>query len=143
MTIKDKLDKKNYTQSSVLDNSKSCELILRTPEGENEDQEIVMELINTILMEVDSYKRDQLDILEINFNHTAKYKDKDYRVIDLINLKESYKTKLDILESFSQILKDDQKVSIQLSMRVTISNLRKEYQELNKILNYFNMRTQV
>lgn len=143
MTIKDKLDKKNYTQSSVLDNSKSCELILRTPEGENEDQEIVLELINTILMEVDSYKRDQLDILEINFNHTAKYKGKDYRVIELINLKESYKTKLDILESFSQILKGDQKVSIQLSMRVTISNLRKEYQELNKILNYFNMRTQV
>jgi hypothetical protein len=141
MTIKDKLDKKNYTQSSVLDNSKSCELILRTPE--NEDQESVMELINTILMEVDSYKKDQLDILEINFKHTVKYKDTDYRIIDLINLKESYKTKLDILESFSQILKGDQKVSIQLLIRVTISNLRKEYQELNKILNYFNMRTQV
>jgi hypothetical protein len=102
-----------------------------------------MELINTILMEVDSYKRDQLDILEINFKHTVKYKDTDYRIIDLINLKESYKTKLDILESFSQILKGDQKVSIQLLIRVTISNLRKEYQELNKILNYFNMRTQV
>lgn len=143
MTIKDKLDKKNYTQSSVSDNSKSCELILRTSINEEDNQEMVMELISTILMEVDSYKKDQLDILEINFLHTAKYKDDDYRIIDLINLKESYKTKLDILESFSHILKGDQQVSIQLSMRVMISNLRKEYQELNKILNYFNMRTQV
>lgn len=145
--INDTLDRINQLNSSVFDNSNICASLLKTKENnqlfledpKNYNLEI-QTLIKTIMNEVSMIKSLQLDVLRINFESIVDYNGKPYQVIELIKLKEAYRIKLDILTSYAKILEEIKNDIIQLEVQILISEYRKEFQNLNKILNKFNRK---
>ena len=149
-TINDRLDRINYIQQSILDNSKICESLLKIQDdpihkaiNQESYTEEIISLIRTIVSEIDQFKAEQLEILSINFDHELDYNGKTYKIIELIKLKETYKLKLDNLLSYSKILDKIPNDIIQLEVQILIANFRKEYQNLNRVLNNFNTRTYI
>lgn len=146
-TINTRLDKINQLQQSFSDNSNICQSLIKTKDDNplyktkpQEYNQEILDLINTIMKEITLFKQEQYNILEHNFENTLTYKGKELKVIEIIKIKEHFKIKLDTLLGYSKILETVPNDTIHLEVQILIMEYRKEYHELNKLLNQFNSK---
>ncbi len=140
-TVKDFLDRGNQLQQSLTNNTKYCESFLHENTTDKEVQTEILNLISSILNEIDMYKSEQYQMMLFNHNNEARFRGTLYKISELLKLKEARKLKIDILKKFSGILDKHPNTKLQLEIQIQISKIQPELDELNKILNYFNNRT--
>lgn len=144
MNLNEKLNNINNTMQAINREIQICNSILELKEKYiKDDSSEVNKLVDNILQKIDIYKKEQEEVLDINYNNSALYNNEMTKITSLIKIKESIKLKIEYLKNFLNILKKNPKPNIRLMLEIKLSEIEKQYIDINKILLDFNGRINI
>lgn len=144
MNLNEKLNNINNTMQAINREIQICNSILELKEKYiKDDSSEVNKLVDNILQKIDIYKKEQEEVLDINYNNLALYNNEMTKITSLIKIKESIKLKIEYLKNFLNILKKNPKPNIRLMLEIKLSEIEKQYIDINKILLDFNGRINI
>lgn len=142
LTINDLLKRNNDQLYNINSSIQTCFTLLDMPINNVENiKNELFNLIDNIFLNLDEYKNNMHETQILNFKTIVKYKDQEMTLLNLLKIKETIKLKLDKLEMFmNKCNHKSELVTIYLQLKINHSVLKKEYSEINHIINKYNQQ---
>lgn len=137
LTIIDKLENINKLTSDIDQNIKLCKSIITVNNKVSED---TLELIESINLDIDKLKQEQFYILENNYNSKLTFRGIEYRVLELIKIKEALKAKMDAIIDYLKVMEDQEIDQYHLRVQTLLNTIKTEYRDINRVLYLHNTK---
>jgi hypothetical protein len=137
LTIIDKLENINKLTSDIDQNVKLCKSIITVNNKVTED---TLELIESINLDIDKLKQEQLYILENNYNSKLMFRGIEYRALELIKIKEALKAKMDAIIDYLKVMEDQEIDQYHLRVQTLLNTIKTEYRDINRVLYLHNTK---